>query len=141
MSIESVVDWQGLRRVGRLVDLTLRTLQANVRAGISTGELDEIAARFIAQHGGRSAPAMVYGFPGTVLISVNDEIVHGIPGDRRLESGDVVKLDVTLEKAGYIADAARTVVVQVVLARPNDSSPASKRHSMRRSASRALAIG
>jgi methionyl aminopeptidase len=111
MSIESAVDWKGLRRVGRLVDLTLQALQNNVRAGISTRELDAIAARFIAQHGGRSAPAMVYGFPGTVLISVNDEIVHGIPGDRRLESGDVVKLDVTLEKGGYIADAARTVIV------------------------------
>ena len=111
MSIESAVDWKGLRRVGRLVDLTLQTLQDNVRVGITTRELDEIAARFIARHGGRSAPAIVYGFPGTVLISVNDEIVHGVPGDRRLEPGDVVKLDVTLEKGGYVADAARTVIV------------------------------
>jgi methionyl aminopeptidase len=53
----------------------------------------------------------VYGFPGTVLISVNDEIVHGIPGKRRLADGDVVSLDVTLEKHGYVADAARTVIV------------------------------
>jgi methionyl aminopeptidase len=53
----------------------------------------------------------VYGFPRTVLISVNDEIVHGIPGDRALSAGDIVKLDVTAEKGGYIADAARTVVL------------------------------
>lgn len=111
MSIESAGDWKGLRRVGRLVELTLQLLQENVRAGITTGELDRIAAAFIARHGGRSAPALVYGFPGTVLISVNDEIVHGLPGDRRLQSGDVVKLDVTLEAGGYIADAARTVIV------------------------------
>jgi methionyl aminopeptidase len=54
---------------------------------------------------------MTYGFPKTVLISVNDEIVHGIPGPRVLRRGDVVKLDVTAEKDGYIADAARTVVL------------------------------
>ncbi|HEX6464968.1 MAG TPA: type I methionyl aminopeptidase, partial [Vicinamibacterales bacterium] len=53
---------------------------------------------------------LVYGFPGTVLISVNDEIVHGVPGDRRIEPGDLVKLDVTVEKDRYIADAARSVV-------------------------------
>ena len=54
----------------------------------------------------------VYGFPETVLISVNDEVVHGIPGPRRLETGDLVKLDVTVEKDGYVADAARTVIVE-----------------------------
>ena len=54
----------------------------------------------------------MYGFPGTVLISVNDEVVHGIPGSRRLEAGDVLKLDVTAEKAGYMADAARTMVLE-----------------------------
>jgi methionyl aminopeptidase len=54
---------------------------------------------------------MVYGFPGTVLISVNDEIVHGIPGDRQLREGDLVKLDVTVDKDGYVADAARSVIV------------------------------
>ena len=93
MSIESAGDWKGLKRVGGLVDLTLQVLQQNVRAGITTGELDRIAAELIARHGGRSAPAMVYGFPATVLISVNDEIVHGVPGVRRLNHGDVVKLD------------------------------------------------
>jgi len=54
---------------------------------------------------------MVYGFPGTVLICVNDEVVHGVPGSRHLKPGDVVKLDVTAEKGGYMADAARTVLV------------------------------
>lgn len=71
----------------------------------STADLDGL--REVA----RSAPALEYGFPGTVLISVNDEIVHGIPGPRILASGDLVSLDVTLEKGGYVADAARSVVV------------------------------
>jgi methionyl aminopeptidase len=112
MSIESVADWKGLRRAGRVVRLTLDALEAHVRVGISTAELDRVAAALFVEHGARSAPALVYGFPGTVLISVNDEVVHGIPGPRRLQHGDVVKLDVTVEKDGYIADAARTVIVE-----------------------------
>jgi len=111
MSITSEADWNGLRAVARVVRLTLERLAAEVHAGITTGELDRIATEVLATHGAHSAPAIVYGFPGTVLISVNDEIVHGIPGKRRLADGDVVSLDVTLEKNGYVADAARTVIV------------------------------
>src|SRR5262245_16378305 len=111
MSIESPADWNGMREAGRITRLTLDALEAQVRPGVSTSELDAVAAALFAEHGARSAPALVYGFPGTVLISVNDEIVHGIPGPRRLANGDLVKLDVTVEKDGYIADAARSVVV------------------------------
>jgi methionyl aminopeptidase len=112
MSIESARDWTGLKHVGRIVRLTLDALAQEVRPGVSTTELDEAAKGVVRRHGARSAPALVYGFPGTVLISVNDEVVHGIPGPRRLQRGDVVKLDVTLEKEGYVADAARTVIVE-----------------------------
>jgi len=111
MSIETAGDWTGLQRIGRIVRLTLDALVRHARAGITTTELDEVARRVMRQYGARSAPALVYGFPGAVLISVNDEVVHGIPGRKRLQSGDVVKLDVTLEKDGYVADAARTVIV------------------------------
>jgi methionyl aminopeptidase len=111
MSIESAEDWNGLRRAGRIAHLTLEALESHVRPGITTAELDAVAAGVFDAHGARSAPALVYGFPGTVLISVNDEIVHGVPGPTRLAAGDVVKLDVTLEKDGYVADAARTVIV------------------------------
>ena len=112
MSIESADDWKGLRRAGRIAHLTLDALEAHVRPGVSTADLDAVAARLFATHGARSAPALVYRFPGTVLISVNDEVVHGIPGPRRLAAGDLVKLDVTVEKDGYIADAARSVIVE-----------------------------
>jgi methionyl aminopeptidase len=112
MSIASAADWNGLRRVAKVARLTLELLAQEVRAGVTTAELDASAARVFAAHGARSAPAMVYGFPGTVLISVNDEVVHGIPGARRIAAGDIVKLDVTVEKDGYVADAARTVVVE-----------------------------
>jgi methionyl aminopeptidase len=111
MSIDSDRDWTGLRRAGDVVRLTLDALEREVREGITTGELNEVATAVLAAHGARSAPTLVYGFPGAALISVNDEVVHGVPGARRLERGDVVKLDVTVEKDGYMADAARTVLV------------------------------
>jgi methionyl aminopeptidase len=112
MSIASETDWAGLRRVGEIVRLTLDALERNLRPGVPTGELDRIAARILREHGARSAPALAYGFPGTVLISINDQVVHGVPGTRRVRRYDLVKLDVTVEKDGYVADAARTVLVE-----------------------------
>jgi methionyl aminopeptidase len=112
MSIESPADLAGMKAVSDVVRLTLDTLVRKVRAGVTTGELDAAAAQLLAAHGARSAPALVYGFPGTVLISINDEVVHGIPGARAIAAGDLVKIDVTVEKDGYVADAARTVVVE-----------------------------
>ena len=111
MSITSEADWTGLRAIARIVRLTLDTLAAELCVGITTADLDRIAAELVREQGAVSAPAAVYGFPGTVLISVNEEVVHGVPGKRRLVDGDVVSLDVTLEKGGYVADAARTVIV------------------------------
>jgi methionyl aminopeptidase len=111
MSIETDADWRGLKAAGRVASRTLAALAPRVHAGVSTGELDRVAAAVFERAGARSAPALMYGFPGTVLISVNDEIVHGVPGTRELRPGDVVKLDVTVEKDGYVADAARTVIV------------------------------
>jgi len=111
MSIKTDADRKGLEAAGTVVRLTLDALAAAVAPGVSTAELDTVAAGIFAAHGARSAPRLVYGFPGTVLISVNDEVVHGVPGPRRIRRGDVVKLDVTVERDGYMADAARTVVV------------------------------
>lgn len=109
MSIESPADLHGMRAIGRIVANVLDAMAREVRPGITTGELDGVAAAIVKAEGARSAPADVYGFPRTVLISVNDEVVHGIPGARRIGAGDLVKLDVTLQKDGYVADAARTV--------------------------------
>ncbi len=111
MSIETQADLEALKRVGRVVRLVLERMQKAVRPDVTTAELDRIGGAVMREHGARSAPRMVYGFPADVLISVNDEAVHGIPGPRRLEAGDLVKLDVTAEKDGYMADAAVTVAV------------------------------
>jgi methionyl aminopeptidase len=120
MSIESHADWKGLKAAAHVARLTLDALAKQIQPGVTTGELDETAARLFAAHHARSAPAFTYGFPRTVLISVNDEIVHGIPGARRIAIGDIVKLDVTVEKDGYIADAARSVVVTPAAAIAHD---------------------
>jgi hypothetical protein len=100
MSIESTADWEGLRQVANVARVTLDVLAEEVQPGVTTGELDATAAQLFADQGARSAPALVYGFPGTVLISINDQIVHGIPGARRIREGDIVKIDVTVEKDG-----------------------------------------
>lgn len=114
MSIESVEDLIALKEVGRICGLALREMAHNVRAGVTTAALAEVGARVMRENGARSAPQMVYGFPAEILISVNDEAVHGIPGMRVIRPGDLVKLDVTFEKNGYMADAALTVPVEPV---------------------------
>jgi methionyl aminopeptidase len=111
MSVDTPEELAALRRAGRAVSATLREVARRVRPGVTTAELDAVAGEVFARHGARSAPRLVYGFPGHTCISVADEVVHGIPGGRRLRAGDVVKLDVTAEKDGYMADAARTVVI------------------------------
>ena len=111
MSIESPADLAGLKRAGAVTRAVLRAMQAAVRPGITTFEIDRIAGSVLLQHGAHSAPKRVYGFPGNTCISVNDEAVHGIPGSRRLAPGDLVKLDVTVEVGGYMADACETVAV------------------------------
>lgn len=111
MSIQTERDWTGLKRVGRVVRLTLDALEKELRPGVTTAELNDVADAVLKANGARSAPLLVYGFPGSALISINEEVVHGLPGARKVENGDIVKLDVTVEKDGYMADAARTVVV------------------------------
>ena len=111
MTISNRSDLDGMTRVGRLVAMAHAFIASHIEPGISTGELDERGARFLRSHGARSAPQLTYDFPGFNLISVNDEIVHGIPGSRRLAAGDLVKIDVTAELDGFVADAARTIAL------------------------------
>lgn len=88
----------------------LEAMKQYVRPGLTTHEIDEIGAEVMSREGAHSAPKLTYGFPGTSCISINDEAVHGIPGERVIRDGDLVKLDVTVEKDGYMADAAETVM-------------------------------
>ena len=102
-----------MRVAGLLVGQTLELLRASVRAGISTGELDKIAEDHIRSGGG--VPSFLgYGyppFPGTICASVNDEVVHGVPGERVLTEGDVISIDCGAIVEGWHGDAAITVAV------------------------------
>ncbi len=120
MTIESESDLQGMRAAGKLVARALREMRSAARAGMTTEQLDDIGAAFLRRHGARSAPQLTYDFPGFNCISVNDEVVHGVPGSRVLRPGDVLKIDVTVELDGYIADAAITVVLPPVSAEARD---------------------
>ncbi|HUP39343.1 MAG TPA: type I methionyl aminopeptidase [Vicinamibacterales bacterium] len=111
MSIDGAADFDGITRAGKVVAEALNAMVQATRAGITTHDLDSIGALVLKDHGARSAPQVVYGCPAVNLISINDEIVHGLPGGRVLRAGDVVKIDVTAETDGYIADAATTVVI------------------------------
>jgi len=111
MCIQDELELSHLKAVGRIVRQVLDAMKAEVRPGATTQHLDDVGARVMEENGARSAPRVVYKFPGATCISLNDEAVHGIPGDRILQDGDLVKLDVTVEKDGYMADAAITVPV------------------------------
>lgn len=110
--MDSPEQLRGLRRAGRLVAHTLQALRRAVRPGVSTGELDRLAATMFAAAGARSGPILTYSYPGSICISVDDQVVHGIPGPRRLRAGEIVTLDVAAELGGYHADAATTMAVE-----------------------------
>jgi len=100
---------KAMRRAGQIVGATLSVLEEAVRPGIKTRELDAIAVREIKRLGGKAAFKGYRGFPATICTSINDEIVHGIPGDKVINEGDLVKMDVGAVVDGLIGDAAITV--------------------------------
>ncbi|HEY0512290.1 MAG TPA: type I methionyl aminopeptidase [Thermoanaerobaculia bacterium] len=114
MTISSKDDLDGMTRVGKLVGAAIQVMREAARPGMTTAELDAVGADFLRRRGARSAPQLTYNFPGFNLISVNEEVIHGVPGPRRLAPGDVVKIDVTAELGGYIADAAMTLLLPPV---------------------------
>jgi methionyl aminopeptidase len=100
-----------MREAGRVVAKVLEVLAGQLRPGMKTIELDEIAAREVARQGAKPSFKGYRGFPANLCVSVNDEIVHGIPGERVLREGDVVSLDMGAVLNGFQGDAAVTVGV------------------------------
>jgi methionyl aminopeptidase len=111
MTITTQHELDGMQRAGRVVAETLNTLRAALEPGVTPAELDALASQVFTRHGARSAPRLTYGAPVNVFISVNDDIVHGLPTATPIQGGDVVSIDVTPELDGFIADAAITVAV------------------------------
>ena len=111
MTISSEADLERLKAAGRVCALARDTMAAALRPGITTAELDAIGAKVMAAHGARSAPALTYDFPGATCISVNEEVAHGIPGDRVIYAGDLVNIDVSAELNGVFADTGASYLV------------------------------
>jgi methionyl aminopeptidase len=114
MTVTKPEELEGLKAIGRIVRLTLDEMAAAVRPGVTTAQIDAVGAAALLRMGAESSPPKAYNFPGSVCISVNEEAVHGIPGDRVVAEGDLVKLDLTAEKDGFVADSARTIRVGAV---------------------------
>ncbi|WP_373994738.1 type I methionyl aminopeptidase [Nocardioides sp. LS1] len=103
-----------MRRAGLVVGQTLELMRSTVRAGITTGELDAIAEDNIRSSGATPSFKGYHGFPGSICASVNEEVVHGIPGERMLAEGDVISIDCGAIVDGWHGDAAITVPVGTV---------------------------
>ena len=111
MTVESEDDLAALERVGKVVARVLRAMLDAAEPGMTTRELDALGERLLERHGARSAPRLVYDFPGATCISINEEAAHGVPGDRVICPGDVLNVDVSAELGGYFADTGGTQVV------------------------------
>lgn len=103
-----------MRRAGLLVGETLELLRNSIKVGMRTDALDAIAAANIKRGGGTSNFKGYHGYPATICISINDEIVHGIPGDRIIEDGDIVSIDCGAIIDGWHGDAAFSVVAGTI---------------------------
>jgi methionyl aminopeptidase len=114
MTITKEDELAGLKAIGRIVANTMHGMAAAMQPGMTTRELDEIGRELLAREGAVSAPQSSYDFPGATCISVNEEIAHGIPGDRVIAPGDLVNIDVSASKDGYFADTGATFRVGTV---------------------------
>ncbi|NLG86360.1 MAG: type I methionyl aminopeptidase [Firmicutes bacterium] len=100
-----------MRAAGRLTALTIEEIKKAIRPGITTGELDALAEDFIIKHGGIPTFKGYQGFPGSICASINDEVVHGIPGLREVKTGDIISIDIGVTYDGYVGDSAFTAAV------------------------------
>lgn len=109
IQIKSARELEYMRESARITRTVLAEVSQHIAAGIQTIELDRIAEKKVAEHGAKPAFKGYHGYPGCICISVNHEVVHGIPGTRRLKEGDIVSLDFGVEKDGFYGDMAITV--------------------------------
>lgn len=111
VKIHGPEDFEGMRRAGRLAAETLDFITVHVKPGVTTGELDRLCHDFIVARGGICAPLGYKGFPKSVCTSVNHVVCHGIPGDKTLEDGDILNIDVTPILDGWHGDSSRMYLV------------------------------
>ncbi|MBR4862564.1 MAG: type I methionyl aminopeptidase [Firmicutes bacterium] len=107
--IKSKQELELMREAGKVTALILRELEQFMKPGVATIEIDRFVEKTVKEHGMIAAEKGYCGYPASICVSVNDEVVHGIPSeDRILQDGDIVSVDLVVEHKGYMADAART---------------------------------
>ena len=111
ITIKNEKEIELMRKAGYLVSMTHKYLKPYIKPGITTKELDKLGEEFIRKNGGIPTCKGYQGFPNSLCISVNDEVVHGIPGKRKLKNGDIVTIDMVIGYNGYQGDAAWTYEV------------------------------
>ncbi len=104
-------DLEGIKKISEIVALTLKQMQQYACTGMSTLELDNYGGQILSSYGARSAPRLVYNFPGYSCISINNEICHGIPSSRIIQEGDLLNIDVSAELNGYWSDNGASMIV------------------------------
>ena len=110
-SLKSARELELMRQAGRLVAQVLQLLRENTKAGVTTAELDALAEEYTCSREATCAFKGYRGFPANVCISINEEVVHGIPGVREIVDGDIVSIDFGVKLNNYFGDAAITVAV------------------------------
>jgi len=108
IAIRSQAELDVIRESGAILVDCIKTLEEMLRPGVTTGELDRAAEELIRSRGAAPAFKGYQGYPGSICTSVNEQVVHGIPGARRLAEGDIVGIDIGVVQNGYNADASRT---------------------------------
>ena len=114
VSIKSDREIELMKYAGHINYLCHKYLESHIKPGITTKELDDLAAKFMKEHDCVSSSLGYEGYPAYICISVNDEVVHGIPGRRRLMNGDIVSLDICMSYKGYHSDSAATYPVGTI---------------------------
>ena len=114
VSIKSDREIELMKHAGHINYLCHKYLESHIKPGITTKELDDLAAKFMKEHDCVSSSLGFEGYPAYICISVNDEVVHGIPGRRRLMNGDIVSLDICMSYKGYHSDSAATYPVGTI---------------------------
>ena len=111
ITLKSPAELKIMREAGIVVALTVREVVAAMKPGMTTKDLDRIAAQSFKRQGAKSTALGYHGFPGHICVSVNSQVVHGIPGPLRIFEGDLVKFDVAAQYRGYVGDTTLSAVV------------------------------
>lgn len=111
ISIKSTEELKTMREANQIVARTHELLSKAIKPGVTTGDLNQLALDYIASQGAKPSFLNYHGYPGAICASVNEEVVHGIPGDRVIRDGDVVSIDIGALYKGYHGDAARSYTV------------------------------